>query len=415
MTRTGRSVATRLVLPVVVLQAGSWFAMLAHGASWRGDWMNAVDQAAGTVVITGPLLAALVANEYARRDETSLPALAVSSTHPLRAWYRPVTVLVLLAWANLVVVVGQAAVLTKLVGVPVFVRPLPVLGLSALVLACHALLGMALGLRLAPRLAGPVAGTASFAVFLLAVAHLAPACFNLAAASGELVGERYRSSTLLVLGSTALISAVALAATTRWRGRSQRWSGGLALVGVVAAMVLSHGGLVDLDSRYVAVPTPLSCRGDQPKVCVAAEAPRALSAAARRMHRLARPLVAAQVRLPDQWTYYWGQREFPVGGVLRMQSSRVLDTRVQDSDVVSSLAMPALCAGFFADPSRELERALEVRSLLEQWIGVRNDLGHGFTDAPHAWFVSPESATWVRTTYAQLRRCDLAAVRMPTW
>ncbi|MFL6109124.1 MAG: hypothetical protein ACJ72L_19355, partial [Marmoricola sp.] len=199
------------------------------------------------------------------------------------------------------------------------------------------------------------------------------------------------------------------------RGRSQRWSGGLALVGVVAAMVLSHGGLVDLDSRYVAVPTPLSCRGDQPKVCVAAEAPRALSAAARRMHRLARPLVAAQVRLPDQWTYYWGQREFPVGGVLRMQSSRVLDTRVQDSDVVSSLAMPALCAGFFADPSRELERALEVRSLLEQWIGVRNDLGHGFTDAPHAWFISPESATWVRTTYAQLRRCDLAAVRMPTW
>lgn len=415
MTRIGRSVGTRLTLPALVLQAGSWFAMLAHGASWRGDWMNAVDQAAGTVVITGPLLAAIVANEYARRDETSLPSLAVSSAHPLYAWYRPVTVLVLLAWVNQVVVVAQAAVLTRLVGVPVFARPLPVLVLSAVVLVCHALVGMAVGRRLPPRLAGAVAGSAAFGLFLLAVAHLAPAAFDLAAASGQLVGVRYRSSTLLALGSTALISALALAATTTWTGRSRRWRGGLAVAGVVAAMVLSNGGLVPVDSRYVAGPASLRCSGAAPVVCVAAEAPRALPAASRRMHRLAAPLVAAQVRLPSRWTYYWGQRVFPAGGVLTMLSSRVLDARVLESDVVTSLATPALCPGFFAEPSSDLERALEVRMLLEQWIGVRNGVRYGLTDAPRAWFASPASEAWVRTTYAQLRRCDLAALRRPSW
>lgn len=419
MTRIGVSVRARLLVPALLLHGASWFALLVHGTAWRGAWMSAVDQVAGTVVITGPLLSALVAHEYARRQQTSLPALLVSSAHPLRGWYQPVLRLWAVAAANLVALIGEVALLVVVAGPPLFARPLIVLPLCCLVLATHAGVGMAIGLRLGPRLAGAVAGTVSFGLFLLAVAHLAPASFAIAGASGDLVGETYRSGTLATLVGIAVVSLVAIAATTTWATRG-RMTAAVALTCVVGAMLLSSPSAVDLDDKYEAVPISFVCRGEVVAVCVPAEAPRSLPAAATRMNQLVRPLLAAKVELPGRWSYYTGLQPFHAGGLLYMRSGGVRGTRVWDDDLTWSLTEPAFCAGYFDDT--ESERSFQVRLLLQQWISFRNGVHHphapweragAAASTRRAWFGSPESAGWVRSTYAKLRRCDLADLRYP--
>lgn len=411
MSRVGSSVRARLLVPGLLLQVGSWFAMLVHGTAWRGSWMSAVDQAAGTVVIAGPVLAALVANEYAARHQNSLPELVAPSVHPFRGWYQPVVALWLLAVVNLAVVVGEAAVLVLTAGPPVFARPLAILPLCTLLLAAHALVGLAIGLRLGPRLAGAVAGTVSFGLFLLAVAHLAPASFAFAGATGNLVGEAYQTSTLLRLGLVAAVSLLAVAALTVWTERWGQLRIGLSLGCLALAMVLSHDRFADPDQTYHAVQVHSICRGTAPQVCVPAEAPRSLPVAARRMHDLARPLQAIGIPLPRRWSYYWGQDDPPSGGVLGMLSNGVLSGRVRDEDLMWSLTKPAPCTRYLG--GSEPVPSLDARDLLQDWIKVRNGREDTFTDTPHAWFGSPGSEEWVRTTYAQLRRCDLGAVRLP--
>lgn len=411
MSRVGSSVRGRLLLPGLLLQVASWFAMLVHGTQWRGSWMNAVDQAAGTVVIAGPVLAALVANEYAARRQTSLPELVSPSVHPFRGWYQPVIALWLLAVASLALVVVEAAALVLAAGPPLFARPLVVLPLCALLLAVHALLGLAIGLRLGPRLAGAVAGTASFGLFLLAVAHLAPAPFAFAGATGDLVGQAYRASTMLALGSVAAISLIAVAAVTGWTERVAQLRVAVSLGCLAVAMVLSHDGFADSSQTYHAVRVPFVCRGTAPQVCVPVEAPRSLTAATARMHDLVAPLEAIGIPLPRRWTYYWGQSDPPSGGVLGMLSNGVLSGRVSDEDVTRSLTKPAPCTRYLG--GSEPVPSVSARDLLQDWIKVRNGRDDTFTDAPRAWFASPASEAWVRTTYAQLRRCDLGAVRLP--
>lgn len=411
MKPPGWSLEPGAALPLSVLHGGTWFAMLAHGNHWTGGWRNAVDTLAGTVVITGPLLAALVAHAYARRTETSLPVLTVTAVHPARAWYRPFLGLTALAVVNLGAVLLEVAFLVAAAGTPLLAEPLVVLPVCALVLSAHALAGMVVGLRVRPQLAGALAGAASFGLFLLAVAHLAPAAFVLGGASGDLVGTAYRPEVVVALGATAVASAAALATGTAWRYRRPGAWVAVAVGATALAMVLGSGGVVDLDRRFEPVDVALRCRGDAPQVCLPAEAPRALPAVSRRMRQLADPLRSAGAELPRRWVYSWGQRPEPGDGVLTLWSGDVLGRRPAGDALVHSLATPAACPAFSADMVDE--RALAVRSLLESWLRVRNGLRSGGTRTPHTWFAGPRSEAWVRTTYAQLRRCDLASLRYP--
>lgn len=408
---SGRSLRPSLLLPAALLHLASWLAMLAHGRDWVGTWMNAVDQVVGSVVIVGPLVAGLTANLYAQRGRTSLPVLVVASAHPVRAWYAPALRFWALAALNLAALLGEAAVLVSTAGCPLPGRALVIVPVSCAVLVCHVLLGMVVGLRLSPRLAGAVAGVASFGAFLLAVAHLAPAAFVTGGVTGDLVGQRYRSSVVLALALIATLTMIALAVGTGW---NERWAASrvtVALVAVVGALLLGRGSVVDLDYRFVAVGAPLRCRGAAPAVCVPQEAPRSLADAARRIHRLARPLRAAGVQLPERWDYSWGQRVRPGSGELSLGDDGVLRSRVTDDSLVRSLAAPARCAAFSSDAVPE--RALDIEALLERWIAIRNGGGFGDTRVPHSWFTSPASEAWVRSTYAKLRRCDLAGLTFP--
>lgn len=98
--------------------------------------------------------------------------------------------------------------------------------------------------------------------------------------------------------------------------------------------------------------------------------------------------------------------------MLSLRSGAEFGTRVAQADLVRSLTMPATCAGFF--DSSDTRRSLEVRLLLEHWIGFRNGLGMSHSETPSQWFSSKESESWVRSTYAKLRRCELEALRFPS-
>jgi hypothetical protein len=409
VTRIGRSIGSSLVAPALLLHCAAWFAMLAHGDTWWGGWGFAVEQAAGSVVIVGPLLAALTANVYARRRETSLPLLVVSSLHPVRGWFAPAARLWLLAIANLLLLLAEIAVVVALAGPPLLVGSLLVLPFCVLMLGVHALIGMAIGLQLGPRLAGAVAGTVSFGLFMLTVANLAPAAFVTGGETADLVGTRYRLSVLTVLAITAIAIAVGVAATSWWPGPAARARLLVAITSFALATVLSQSDVVDLDRRFEPVQMSLRCGGSAPEVCVPADTPRVLPAASRGMRRLIGPLRAAGAQLPQRWVDYWGQRPDPRVGMLALRSGAELGTRVAEADLVRSLTMPATCAGYFDD--RDTQRSLDVRLLLERWIAFRNQLGN--TSGARPWFSSPESEEWVRSTYAKLRRCDLDGLRFP--
>jgi hypothetical protein len=411
VSRPGRSVQPSLLVPAGLLHLASWLAMLAHGRDWVGAWMNAVDEVAGSVVVVGPLLAGLTANVYAHRGRTSLPVLTVASAHPLRAWYAPAARFWGLAILNVVVLLGEAAVLVSAAGCPLSLSALVIVPVCCAVLACHVLLGMVIGLRLSPKLAGAVAGAVSFGGFLLAVAHLAPPAFVTGGVTGDLVGQQYRSSVVLTLALDAVLTVVALSAGTGWNTRWVQARAAAALVTIASAVLLGNGQVVDLDNRFVAVQAPFKCRGAAPSVCVPRDAPRSLADASRRFHRLAGPLRTAGVDLPDRWDFYWGQRVRPGSGVLSLDDGDVLRTRVADEEVISALATPARCAAFSSD--LPVERAITVQLLLEHWIAVRNGRGFGDTRIPRSWFSSQASEAWVRSTYAKLRRCDVGGLRFP--
>lgn len=409
MTPLGRTLLPSLVVPALLLHAAAWFAMLAHGDQWWGGWAFAVEQAAGSVIIVGPLLAGLTANAYARGRETSVPLLVVPSAHPFHGWYAPAASLWLLATANLVLLVGEAAILVTLAGPPLQPWPLLVLPVCALVLAVHALVGMVIGLQLSPRLAGAVAGTVSFGLFILAVADLAPAAFITGGATSDLVGTRYRLPVLLVLGAVALVMVVGVAATSGWQGRWARTRLVVAIASFAVATVLTRADLGDLDRRFEATDARLQCLGSAPEVCIPADVPRVLPAASRGMRRLAGPLRLAGVDLPERWVVFWGQRPEREVGQLSLSSGVEFGTRVADADLIRSLTMPATCAS----GSGATQKSSDVRLLLEHWIAFRNGLGRGDTNVPAAWFASEASEEWVRSTYATLRRCDLEALRFP--
>ena len=107
---------------------------------------------------------------------------------------------------------------------------------------------------------------------------------------------------------------------------------------------------------------------------------------------------------------YWGQRPDQRVGMLSLRSGAEFGTRVAKADLIRSLTMPATCAGFF--DSRDTQRSLDVRLLLEHWIAFRNGIGDLTRARP--WFSSMDSEEWVRSTYPKLRRCDLEALHFPS-
>lgn len=410
MSRRGSIGGLSFLRAFVVLQAGTWFAMSTSPDGWQTSWRQAVDNGVGTVEIIGPLLAGLVAGTYAALGRTSFADLVLSSERPRRGWFGPAAGFLVAAVLSLLVLLVVVTLLGWRHGVPLTTRAFVIVPVGLLVLVCHALLGMVIGVRASPRVAAVLAAFFSFGLFLLAVNHLAPPSFVTGGVTGPMYGEQYRLGSILLLCGFAVASAVAV---LPWvTGSRQLWRRRATVSGVagLALVALAQQSWPDLESRLESAAVSYQCGGSAPVICMVRDRPNGdLVETSRRMGAFADPLGRAGAVLPERWQQDVNNRPVDGAGRLSLSVPTELGERPTDQELVRSLTMPAGCPAF-AD-STEPEQSFYARNLLTTWIGFRNGLGD--TRKARPWFSSAASERWVRTTYSQLRRCDLDAVHRP--
>lgn len=410
MSRRGSIGGLSFFRAFLVLQVGTWFAMFTSADGWQTSWRQAVDNGVGTVEITGPLLAGLVAGTYAALRRTSFADLVLSSQRPRRGWFGPAARFVAAAALSLLVLLVVVTVLGWRHGVPLTPRAFVIVPVGLLVLVFHALLGLAIGVRAGPRVAAVLAAFVSFGLFLLAVNHLAPPSFVTGGVTGPMYGEQYRLGSVLLLCGFAVASVVAV---SPWvTGSGQHWRRRAAVSGVagIALVALAQLPCPDLESRLEPSTVTYQCGGSAPVICMVRDRPNGdLEDISRRLGDFAEPLRRVRAVLPETWRQ--DVHSQPVGGTGRLSLSvpAELGGRPTDQELVRSLTMPTGCPAF--SDGTEPEQSFYARNLLTTWIGFRNGLGE--TRKARPWFSSAASETWVRTTYAQLRRCELDAVHRP--
>lgn len=411
MRRRGRVGGLTFLPALLVLLIGSGIAMATSGTSWLGSWRQAVDNAMGTVVITGPLLSGLVAGTYSSLRRTALADLVASSGRPVRGWYGPAIRLWVAAVVSLGLVVTVVTVRASFLDVPVPPRQLVIVLPTVVTLAVHALIGIVIGLHVGPRVSAVLAAFISFGLFLLATNHLAPPCFMTGGVTGSMFGEQYRLSSVVALCSFAALSAAALAPWTLGtsRGFRSRWA--VSLAAGTAFLALAQVAWPDLETRLEPTAISYRCAGSGPEVCVVSErAADDVGAVARRMRALASPLLAIGSPIPGRWTHgLYGQPAEAGSGVLILSSESESGGTVTDAELVRSLVEPAQCPQY--PNGDEPGPVFGARVQILNWLVARSGLDPRSQFPP--WIFSSESDRWVRTTYAQLRRCDLDEIRPP--
>ncbi|MCX6396795.1 MAG: hypothetical protein NTV23_09945 [Propionibacteriales bacterium] len=396
---------------VVILQVGTWFAISTAEPGWLGSWRQAIDNAVGTVSITGPLLAGLVAGSYASLRGTSLADLVQVSARPWRGWFGPALRLWAASVIGLVTLLAALTVRAQLLEVPTPPRQFLVVPLGLLVLGVHALVGLVLGLRASPRVAPVLAAGTSFGLFLLANSHLAPPSFITGGVTGSMYGEQYRLGSVLVLCVFAVASGAVLAP---WAGCSKafpwvRWMVTAASVAVIIG--LAQKAWPDVESRLEAGPISFRCEQGTVEICVVRERPsKDLHELAARLETLAAPLRGLGLAVPTRWKYLLvGHRVDPGWGVLILEGRGARGGRVDDADLLRSLARPASCPEVPAED--EPPSVYVSRALVAGWLAQQNGMRAMVTFRPG--YPAKKAEAWIRTTYDQLRRCDLDAIRRP--
>lgn len=412
MSTPARTFQGSLLLALAVTHVACWLATLTSGLVWVGSFKMALDWAAGSVFIAGPVTAALAAWTYAGLSQSSLPVLLAGAPRATGAWWRPGLVVLLGASLGLVALVLELCAMAVALDLPISARQLTIVPYCVLMLAVHVLIGACLGRSLPPRWAAPIAGLLTFMVFMAATAGYAPRAFVTGSVSGSLVGQQYRLEAIALLSISAMLLVAGLLTVSlpSQIGPPGRVGTGALVVAALAAFAIGRCADLDVEGRLEFVPVSFTCAGTHPEVCVAAETPRALDATARRLHQLARPLYAVGADVPRRWKESVpGGTGDPGSGGISYSDDDDLTGEVADDDMIFALTIPADCPSYTdgTDP----EESLLARDRLGRWIAFRNGLGDTHKASP--WFSSAASEEWVRTTYARLVACDLDAVRLP--
>jgi hypothetical protein len=263
-------------------------------------------------------------------------------------------------------------------------------------------------------------GPAMFVVALFGVGSLStmPNFLRLGGVTGTLAGLTWDWQVLLaqlavLLFGTLLLVALAMPPPDRRTSPSVAATGLGAVGAVVAWSVLNATG----DERFVASAERAdACAGSAPVVCLPPSHMRALAGAARAMHEMSRPLVEARARLPRVWARSMPYQQHPrdvgvfYGGI---------GPDISPEDAVDSLLTPAPCRQYRTGEGLRRRGLFEAKGALSAWILIRS--GHGSspnvyrTPRLNRWLETPleDQQAWVRTTYQQLRSCDLGAVQPP--
>lgn len=411
MTRHGRIGGLPFLWAFLIFVAGSTFAMFASNTDWLGSWRQAIDRGAGTVVITGPLLSGLVAGSYASLRRTTVRDLVIVSARRWQGWFGPAIRLWVAAVVSLCALLAVVTVRAQILDVPTPARQFLIVPVAVLVLGVHTLIGLTIGLRASPRVAALLAAGISFGLFLVSHSHLAPPSFTTGGVTGSMYGEQYRVGSVIALCVFAVASAAVLAPWVGWSERLVRVRWGVTVVAVACIVGLAQKTWPDIEARLEAGPVAFRCEQAVLEICLVRERPSDdFKDIATRLDALAEPLRAIGVEVPTRWKYgLYGQPVDLDRGVLFLSGDGELGGRVDDDDLLRSLVEPADCARH--PGGTEPASVYGSRALIQGWLATRNGLPAMLTFRPT--YPTEKAEAWVRTTYDQLRRCDLDAIRRP--
>lgn len=425
MTAALRGCAAARLLPLLLLVAVG--VVLSRGTPWLGEPSWTVIRIAGSVIVLGPVVAGLAAMDAARWNEEHLTATLRSLPRSAVARWHVVLANAAVGIGVLLVVQAVGYVANLAVGVGYVASPgsalLLVLG------ACAALLGSAavgalVGLLWGSVLAAPLAAAGLYGLALLALSLDFPSLFAIMGGAGGMVGLRAGTTAFVALvGFHVLLTAAVLAAYALRDGVVRRRPAALLLAAATGGAVAVTTWTVVADPEQVVVddrPVAWVCAGDQPRVCLPRESPRQLDWLAAEMHDLAEPLAAAGATVPGTYRLEvpGHDRDLAEGSFAPLDTGRLTRPEGEPGDVAAYLSTPAPCAAY-SDPAGPPPAVVhETRELLRVWLLVRAGLADP-ADFGEAWFgpwiAAPvaEQEPWVRTTYEQLRSCDLDRLAPP--
>lgn len=406
-----------------VLVAVQVFYLLQRGDPWRGEWAWTLDWAAGSTVLTGPLVAACAGFEVLRwRDRSTLALLRSTPRGALAAWSSVLSVLVV---AAVVQTAGTVTVVvaTVLAGAEPDVSCLLVVLLPYAVLATAALLGGTLAVLWPSLLAVPTAAALTFAVTAFSSDLMLPDVMTVGGSTGSLVGltwdGRQQLGALAVLVATSAVLALVVrahdATTSSVGARAVLLASVVALAGAVVVHGTGPGDRLKASER----PIRYTCASAGPsEVCLAAQTSRQLDWLASQVARRSEALTGIGVEPPRRFEQLVPYHRLSRGSAPIDLGPDTVNARVGDVERVPDLlADPALCPADTAEVPPPAA-VFAARAAISAWIAVRT----GITAADDldgeifgAWLRRPvaEQRDWITTTYRQLRGCRYDDVRLP--
>ncbi|MET0820952.1 MAG: hypothetical protein ABWY58_08295 [Aeromicrobium sp.] len=407
---------------IVVVQA---FCLFQRGTPWLGEWDWSVDWAGGVTVVTAPLLAGCAAFEVLRwRSAPTWSLLRQTPRGVVAGWLSALSVLAIGAAVH---VAATTAVLVATVAAgaqpgagagAAFALALPIL-----VLAAATFIGAATAVLWPTLLAVPLAASVVFGVTAFPDDLLLPDVFTVGGTTGSLVGLtwdwRQQTAALAVLLAVILSAAAVMLARDSGRGASTpRWVVAASVVVLIASAVAAEAAP---SSRLEAsdVPIRYACETSSgTSVCLASQTSRQLHWLARQLGEQSRPLAAIGARVPRRHQQVVPYRRLPDGVAPILLDPGTINARHGDAQrVPDMLAMPALCAADTADVAPP-DEVFVARAAIAAWLSIRNGLSEPAdyrAEVFGGWLEHAGQAqeSWIRTTYAQLRACRYADVRLP--
>jgi hypothetical protein len=395
------------LLPLAVLNV---YVLRMSGAPWRGQWMWTIDTVTGSTVLTAPLAAAFAA--WIALGQARVRELTGSTLRGPRVPLRAATQ----AWcwcAGAYLLAACGAALVTAISTPGGPAPYWALAIGLVVLAVGALVGV-LAIQVWPHpMATVLVGPALFVVGTFGP-HPYATLLRQGPTTGSLAGIEYDSvfwtaQVLMLLGVCFALASAVLA----WTRRSWLVGSAVAVISVLvlgtALQATDHRRLHASDERATA------CTGTSPVICLAPSDRRALRATAAAMEVELDELRSVGAVLPRRYEELLPGQVPPVtaGMISPVEGSKDLRRQIGLQNVATPAACPA-----WTDPSGPPpDGAFDGRDLIVDWLLVRTG-GSGRASSREAalWLshaTDEDVVRWVRTTFDQLRTCDLDRMALP--
>lgn len=408
------------VAAVIALVAIGLVPALTRGDSLLGSWKVALDCGTFGITTLGPVAAGIACTVYVRIRRAGMPELLGQAARPWVGWCAPALGVWLLASLAVVLICLITTTAAWAAGANAFPELSWVILPALVVLGAEVAVGALIGSLAQRYWAAPWAAVAAFTLYILSSVGVIPAVFRTGGVTGSMAAETFRVQPLALQALAALGLAAAALALSQWDlfRASHLGNQVLTTATAIAAAVALLGLNGDDDERYVFVEEVVyECREGTPTVCMTEETTRPLDDLAAKMRRLAEPLVAAGIELPDRFVQEAGPTSGGHDGSLRLLDEDLSD-RVSSLSAARSLAQPADCSAYSSDDPRDLpETWFYVDDVLVRWLLVQDG-----QEAPPpgehplaAWWEAPRRVQlrWVRSTYDALRECRLFDLRLP--